>query len=290
MPSKVAIHHQSVYRFDRPTLVLPHSVRLRPAPHCRTPISNYSLNITPDSHYIHWQQDPFNNYMARLQFNALADELAIDVKLEASLEPFNPFDFFVDEEASTFPFRYEPELVKELGPYLLISEQGPKLKAFVKSIDQSKQETVGFLVAVNKLIHQEISYIQRFEPGVLTCEETLKNKQGSCRESAWLLMQVYRHLGLVTRFVSGYQVILEDTVSEDGQQTITKDRIDLHAWVEVYVPGAGWIGLDPSAGLLASENYIPLACTPSPESAAPISGKTTFSNTDFKYFSTVIRI
>jgi len=290
MTEQVAIHHRSAYQFDRPTTILPHVVRLRPAPHCRTPISEYSLSVTPDDHYIHWQQDPFSNYSARLQFTEKAEELVFDVKLKANLTPYNPFDFFVDDEAATFPFRYEPELIKDVGPYLFISERGDRLKTFVKSIEQSGVNTVDFLVEVNKQIQQEIFYELRMEKGVQTCEETLESKSGSCRDSAWLLMQVYRHLGLVTRFVSGYQVLLEESIPAEGAPPVTEDRVDLHAWVEVYIPGAGWIGLDPSTGLMAVENYIPLACTPNPESAAPISGKTTVSNTRFEYFSTVIRL
>ena len=271
-------------------MILPHVVRLRPAPHCRTPITEYSLSVTPDKHFIHWQQDPFSNYSARLLFTELADELVFDVNLKAKLEPYNPFDFFVDEEAVSFPFRYEPELIKDVGPYLFISERGPKLKAFVKSVDQTGAEIVDFLLQVNRQVHEAITYNHRMEQGVLTAEETLKNGSGSCRDSAWLLMQVYRHLGLVTRFVSGYQVLLKETIPAEGAEPMIEDRVDLHAWVEVFIPGAGWIGLDPSAGMMAAENYIPLACTPNPESAAPIDGKTTISDTHFEYFSTVIRL
>jgi len=290
MTTEVAIHHRSAYHFDRSTVIMPHVVRLRPAPHCRTPISEYSLSVTPDKHFIHWQQDPFSNYSARLIFTKLADELVFDVNLKARLEPYNPFDFFVDEDAFEFPFRYEAELIKDVGPYLFISERGARLKAFVKSIGHDKQDTVNFLVQVNRRVHEEISHVHRMEHGVLTCEETLKSQSGSCRDSAWLLIQVYRHLGLVTRFVSGYQVLLKETTSAEGTSPVLEDRVDLHAWVEVFVPGAGWIGLDPSAGLMAAENYIPLACTPNPESAAPIDGKTTISDTHFEYHSTVIRL
>ena len=273
MAIRVAIRHQTIYRYDRPVSLLPHVFRLRPAAHCRTPIESYTVKIKPAKHFINWQQDPFGNYQARVVFNELAQELFVEVELIAAMTVINPFDFFVEDYALRYPFTYPPLLKQELEPYLDAQEHGPSLKAWMNLTDGSGQNTVDFLVGLNRRVSRDIAYAIRMEPGIQTCEETLENRLGSCRDSAWLLVQVLRHKGLAARFVSGYLVQLAaDFKSLDGPTGPEQDFTDLHAWVEVYVPGAGWIGLDPTSGLFAGEGHIPLACTPHPISAAPITG------------------
>jgi uncharacterized protein (DUF2126 family)/transglutaminase-like putative cysteine protease len=273
------------------TNILPHVVRLRPAPHCRTPIQSYSLKISPLDHFINWQQDPFANYLARLVFPERTRDLAFDVEVIADMTVINPFDFFLEETNEFFPFKYDEQSKKDLAPYLLITEQGPRLQNLLDKVDRSKQATINFLVAVNQLIQNEVSYLIRLDPGVQTCEQTLELQSGSCRDSAWLLVQILRHLGLAARFVSGYLVQLKaDQLALDGPSGTEQDFTDLHAWAEVFIPGAGWLGLDPTSGLFAGEGHIPLACTPEPQSAAPVTGSTSKCEVEFSYSNKVTRI
>lgn len=271
--------------------ILPHIVRLRPAPHCRMPIHSYSLKISPDNYFINWQQDPFSNYLARLVFPERAKELVIDVEVIVDMTVVNPFDFFLEENVEFFPFKYDKQLKKDLGPYLQIREKGALLLKFLETVDRSKKPIVNFIVEVNQMLQQRTSYLIRMDPGVQSCEDTLQLKSGSCRDSAWLLVQALRHLGLAARFVSGYLVQLaSDQKSLDGPSGPEKDFTDLHAWTEVYIPGAGWLGLDPTSGLFAGEGHIPLACTPDPQSAAPVTGSTSVAEVTFEYSNSVTRI
>jgi uncharacterized protein (DUF2126 family)/transglutaminase-like putative cysteine protease len=291
MAIRVALNHITSYRYDRPVKLSPHVVRLRPAVHSRTPIEAYSLKIRPEEHFINWQQDPFGNYLARLVFPEPAGELHLEVDLVAEMTVINPFDFFIEEAAEHYPFEYEPALRKELVPYLEIAEDGPRLKRWLGGFDRGRRRSVDFLVGLNQALHRDVAYRIRLDPGVQSCEETLEKAIGSCRDSAWLLVQILRHLGLAARFVSGYLVQLTaDVKSLDGPSGPEQDFTDLHAWAEVYVPGAGWIGLDPTSGLFAGEGHIPLACTPDPASAAPLTGSTDDCEVVFSHRNTVTRI
>ncbi|MDX8129534.1 transglutaminase family protein [Methylomonas sp. OY6] len=273
MSIRVAINHKTSYHYDHPVQLTPHVLRLRPASHSRTAVSAYSLTIKPDKHFINWQQDPFGNYLARLVFPEKTTEFSIEVDLIADMTVINPFDFFLEEYAEYYPFAYPEQLAKELAPYLEVREQGPLLKGFLAGLKRDKQGIVDFLVGINQAVNQVVNYAIRMEPGVQSCEETLEKKLGSCRDSGWLLVQVLRHMGLAARFVSGYLVqLVADVKSLDGPSGTDHDFTDLHAWAEVYIPGAGWIGMDPTSGLFAGEGHIPLACTADYVSAAPVSG------------------
>ena len=273
MSIKVALHHKTAYHYDHPVQLTPHVFRLRPAAHSRTPVSAYSLKIKPEKHFINWQQDPFGNYLARVVFPEKATELSIEVDLIAEMTVINPFDFFLEEYAEKFPFGYPEQLLKELTPYLEVRENGPLLQQFLAEAERGQQVIVDFLVSLNQQVHRAVNYSIRMEPGVQTCEETLEKKLGSCRDSGWLLVQALRHMGLAARFVSGYLVqLVADVKSLDGPSGTDKDFTDLHAWAEVFIPGAGWIGLDPTSGLFAGEGHIPLACTADFVSAAPVTG------------------
>ena len=288
----VAIKHNTTYKYDHLINMGPHVIRLKPAPHSRTKIHSYSLNIEPKEHFINWQQDPFGNYLARIVMHEKVKEFKVGVEVIAEMTVINPFDFFVEEYAEKFPFQYVEQDIKELAPYFEITEDGPLLREWMKKPGRLKDiSIVDFLVAVNSELYKELEYTVRMEPGVFTCEETLQKKMGSCRDSAWLLVQTMRHLGLASRFVSGYLVQLKaDQKALDGPSGAENDFTDLHAWCEVYIPGAGWIGLDPTSGLLAGEGHIPLCCTPAPSSAAPISGAIDPCNVAFTHSNEVIRI
>ncbi len=246
-----------------------------PAPHTRTPMRADSLTVRPEQNFINWQQDAFGNYLARLFFLQKTRELFVEVDLVAEMTVINPFDFFLEEAAEYFPFAYEPALAHELVPYLHHESPGALFQAWLTKVPRQRMRTIDYLVAVNRLLWQDMGYTVRMEPGVQSCQETLSRQSGSCRDSAWLLVQILRHLGLAARFVSGYRVqLVPDTKPLDGPLGPLQDFTDLHVWTDVVLPGAGWVGLDPTLGLFAAEGHIPLACSPDPISAAPITGAT----------------
>ncbi len=291
MSHRVAIRHKTDNEIDRPVGLSPHLVRLRPAAHCRTPIHSYSLKVTPEKHFVNWQQDPFGNFVGRYVFPDKITRLTIDVELIAEMTVINPFDFFIEEHAETWPFEYDAALAQDLSPYLKTGDNGPLLRAWVATIKREATPTANFIVQLNQRLQQELNYLIRMEPGVQSCEETLQSATGSCRDSAWLLVQIMRHLGLAARFVSGYLVQLTaDVKALDGPSGTEKDFTDLHAWAEVFIPGAGWIGLDPTSGLFAGEGHIPLSCTPDPGSAAPVTGLVDPCQTTLHFENSVTRI
>jgi uncharacterized protein (DUF2126 family) len=287
----VALNHLTHYRYDRPVGLSPQIVRLRPAPHCRTRILSYSLKVLPTEHFINWQQDPEANYLARLVFPDLTRELAIEVDLIAEMAVLNPFDFFLAPYAEQYPFKYDSSERRELMPYFIKLPATPLFIEFLAGVSLERRRTIDFLVDINRRLAAEIQYLIRMEPGVQSPEETLAKRSGSCRDSAALLVQLLRHLGLAARFVSGYLIqLVPDVKALDGPVGPSHDFTDLHAWCEVYLPGAGWIGFDPTSGLLAGEGHIPLACTPEPSEAAPVSGAVDECETTFEHHMSVRRI
>ena len=291
MTIKVALTHVTTYRYDRLVRLGAQTVRLRPAPHSRTRVPSYALKVEPGQHFLNWQQDPQGNWLARLVFPERTREFRIAVDLIADIEAVNPFDFFLEEEAETWPFPYDPVLARELAPFLETEPVGPHLAAHLAGIERKRIHCVDFLVEINRRLEQEIQYLIRMEPGIQTTEETLARKSGSCRDTAWLLVQILRNLGLAARFVSGYLIQLKPDVKPlDGPAGASEDFTDLHAWAEVYLPGAGWIGLDPTSGLFTAEGHIPLAATPDPKSAAPLSGLMSAAEVTFDFEMHIARI
>jgi len=323
MAIHAALHHRTHYRYDRPVALGPQVVRLRPAPHSRTRILSYSMRIEPQPHFLNWQQDPQSNYLARVVFPEKTREFLVEVDLVAEMSVLNPFDFFLEPHAERFPFEYDPELDHALEPFQRKCRLTPKFLAYLAALRRellgektrgnrkrreieaektapgksaaggqvSRPRTIDFLVALNQRLRRDIKYLIRLEPGVQSPEETLKLGMGSCRDSAWLLCQLARHCGLATRFVSGYLLQLAaDIKSLDGPSGPETDFTDLHAWCEVYLPGGGWIGLDPTSGLLAGEGHIPLAATPDPSSAAPITGIVEECKSEFHFEMKLTRI
>jgi uncharacterized protein (DUF2126 family)/transglutaminase-like putative cysteine protease len=291
MAIHAAIYHLTHYRYDRPVTLGPQIIRLKPAPHSRTKVLSHSLKVTPAKHFVNLQQDPYGNYLARFVFPEPVTELKIEVDLVADMTVYNPFDFFVEPDAEVWPFDYPADIADDLSIYLRPEPAGPLLTAFLAGIERTPMNTVSFAVALNARVQQAVKYLIRMEPGVQTPEETLERASGSCRDSSWLLVQIFRHLGLAARFVSGYLIQLKpDLVSLDGPPGTDHDFTDLHAWCEVYLPGAGWIGLDPTSGLLTGESHIPLAATPHYRNAAPISGLASHAVVDFAFDMRVTRV
>ena len=291
MSIHVALYHRTTYTYDRKVEMGPQVIRLRPAPHARTPVLSYALKVTPSGHFINWQQDPHGNYQARIVYPDPVESFQVEVDLVADMSVQNPFDFFLEPEAEELPFTYDPGLKLELEPFLKPEAPGPLLKKWLKSLPPLEGKTINYLVALNQRLQGEIEYLIRMEPGVQTCDQTLERGKGSCRDTGWLLVEVLRHLGFAARFVSGYLIQLKpDVKSLDGPSGAETDFTDLHAWCEVYLPGAGWIGFDPTSGLLAGEGHIPLAATPRPGSAAPISGALGECKVDFAFDMLITRI
>jgi uncharacterized protein (DUF2126 family)/transglutaminase-like putative cysteine protease len=294
MAIRVALQHRTAYKFDRLVTLGPHEIRLRPAPHCRTPILGYSLNVTPDTHFLNWQQDPYGNWVARLVFTERAQKLEVLVDLTAEMTVVNPFDFFVEAYAEHYPFAYAPGLAKELIPFLETVALTPRLGAWLDAFAASiapQENTVTMLVRLNHQLQQEIRYLVRMEAGVQTPEQTLESACGSCRDSAWLLVQILRRMGLAARFASGYLIqLVADVKPLKGPTGPERDFTDLHAWAEVYLPGAGWVGFDPTSGLLAGEGHIPLACSADPANAAPVIGFTDVCEVEFEFAMKVSRL
>ena len=291
MSIMAALHHVSDYRYDRPISLGPQVIRLRPAPHTKAHVQSYALKVEPAEHFINWQQDPFGNWLARIVFPEKTSSFKVTVDLVLEIKVFNPFDFFLEASAQTFPFGYDASLQEELAPYLEIKESDPVLMDYVASISDEPMQTVDFLVAFNQKLNADLNYTLRMEAGVQTPSETLNLLQGSCRDMAWLACQALRHKGLATRFVSGYSIQLKaDIESLDGPSGVSQDVTDLHAWYEVYLPGAGWIGLDATSGMFTGEGHIPLCCAPNPTSAAPITGAHEWAESTFAHDMSVTRI
>jgi uncharacterized protein (DUF2126 family)/transglutaminase-like putative cysteine protease len=296
MSIHAAITHRTSYKYDRPVSLGPQTIRLRPAPHARTPILSYALNVSPQPHFLNWQQDPQGNFLARVVFPERVTSFEVTVDLVADMATINPFDFFLEPSAETYPFEYDEVLGEELAPFRVLRQPGKKLRSLINAVSAAIGDQdirmVDMLVMVNRLISERIAYVVRMEPGVWSPEKTLTEARGSCRDSAWLLVNLMRHLGFAARFVSGYliQLVADQKPIGDGPAGPTEDFTDLHAWAEVYLPGAGWIGLDATSGLMAGEGHIPLAATPSPMSAAAISGLVGECEAEFDFEMKVTRV
>jgi uncharacterized protein (DUF2126 family)/transglutaminase-like putative cysteine protease len=291
MSIQAALRHVTRYRYDRLISLGAQTIRLRPAPHTRAKVVAYSLKIEPEGHFLNWQQDPQANWLARVVFPEKVDHFTVAVDLTVEMDVINPFDFFLEPEAEEYPFAYSADLKAELEPYLKTLPLGAKFDAYLAKVPRDKKPTTNFVFDLNAGLSKEIGYTIRMEPGIQTPDETLTKKSGSCRDSAWLLVQMLRHLGLAARFASGYLIQLKpDVKSLDGPSGTDVDFTDLHAWCEVYLPGAGWVGLDPTSGLFAGEGHIPLACAATPSQAAPISGAVEKAEVLFDFDMSVARI
>ena len=280
---RIHLHHVTHYQYDRTVTLGPQLVRLHPTPHCRARIGSYALTVQPPSHFINWQQDPLGNHLARLVFSQPMSAFSLTVDMDVELAVSNPFDFFLDPSADHFPFAYSARDAMALAPYLACAsddDTAARLRAYLQKFGSEQRRTLDFLVALNQRVQQDIRYQVRFEPGVQTPLQTLQRNSGSCRDSAWLLVQLLRLSGLAARFVSGYLIDIDPSLSAAHPPL---DTSQLHAWCEVYLPGAGWIGLDATSGLLTGMGHIPLACALEPADAAPVEGVSDRAEVQFSH-------
>ena len=280
MPLIVALSHRTRYRYDRPVALGPQTVRLRPTPHARAPILHYALTPSPAAATLSWTHDPLGNPAAIVLLPERVPEFEILVELVADLSPINPFDFLLAPEVATWPFRYPALLDAQLAPFRSAGPPGAEVAALAGDVGGG-ENTLSVLLAANEAVHRRISYVVRPEPGTHSPAETLLLGRGSCRDSAWLLVNLLRALGFAARFCSGYLIQLADAERPD--------RADLHAWAEAWLPGAGWLGLDATSGLATAEGHVPLAAAPEPHSVAPITGSLEAVEAEFSFSFTVER-
>ncbi|WP_434045180.1 MULTISPECIES: DUF2126 domain-containing protein [Sorangium] len=292
---RLLIQHRTRYSYPTPAALGPHLIRLRPATHAKAKIESYSLKIDPPID-VRWQQDPYGNHVARVLLPAgeRVPHLDILVELAVSVRPVNPFDFYLDERVEKVPFAYPAELAQDLAPFLASADptisRGPLLDEFLAGLPRDG-DTVSLIIALNAAVNRRVKYVIREEAGIWTPEETLGHGRGSCRDSAVLLIAALRSRGLAARFVSGYLMQLTDEgMIPDQPRGVSRDVVDLHAWAEVFLPGAGWIGLDATSGLLCGEGHIPLACTASPALAAPVEGTSDVRASDVRFEMKVGRL
>jgi uncharacterized protein (DUF2126 family)/transglutaminase-like putative cysteine protease len=292
---RILLQHRSTYRYPVPAALGPHTIRLRPAAHARAAIEHYALKL-PDGAAVRWQQDPVGNHIAHVSFAKGIRLPALEVLVELALDirPVNPFDFFIDERCETVPFAYPPELARDLVPFLDRTDPelatGRRFTALLESLPAGGP-TVDFVVEVNRRVNQALRYVIREEPGIWTPEETLTQGRGSCRDQALLLVALLRARGVAARFASGYLVQLADEgMLPDQPRGVGRDVADLHAWTEVFLPGGGWIGLDPTSGLLCGEGHIPLAAVARPALGAPLEGTSDQPATDITFSLSVSRL
>ena len=229
MSITASISHLTHYRYDRPVSLGPQIIRLRPAPHSRTRVISHSLTVTPEKHFVNHQQDPYGNWLARFVFPEPVREFKIEVDLVADMSVYNPFDFFVEEAAESWPFHYADDLKSDLKMYRRPEKNGQAFKDYMRDVPKAAERTIDFLVALNTKVATDIDYVIRMEPGVQTADETLTKGRGSCRDSSWLLIQMLRSLGFAARFVSGYLIQLKpDLKALDGPSGTDHDFTDLH--------------------------------------------------------------
>ncbi len=284
---RVLIRHETRYEYSRPVSLSPHVLRLHPTARAMDAVERYELAVDPAERYLYWHEDVYGNRVARVTFPNPTRELTLTVTLAARLNAVNPFDFVVDEAAANIPFEYGTEDRRALAAYLALEPRSASVLSWVDELRQrhaaGDSATVDFLVAVNRAVAEKIRYVVRLEPGTQSCEVTLAQQSGSCRDSGWLLAQTLRHFGVATRFVSGYLVQLADAVGH------AHDTVALHAWCDAYVPGAGWIGFDATSGLLTAQHHIPLAVAAVPDCAAPVQGTADLSESRLSYDMRVTR-
>jgi transglutaminase-like putative cysteine protease len=271
---RITVDHLTEYQYERPVSFGEHSLYLRPRESQTIHVEFFDLESTPDGR-LRWVRDCFNNVVAVVSFGPQeSNRLSFRVRMRFDVAEENPFDFILEPRAAEFPFSYDEREKSALAPYLESeeSERWPILDWARQNLgDPSKpRETISLLTDLNLAIHRSIVYERRDEEGTQSANETLERGQGSCRDVAQLFVATSRQLGLAARFVSGY---LYEPVRPDGSVASNVAAGSMHAWAEVYLPGAGWRGFDPTNGLLADHHFLPAAVANVPDWVSPIQGR-----------------
>jgi transglutaminase-like putative cysteine protease len=260
---KLKISHHTHYAFDCEVFLEPHYLRFNPRSTVYTELESFKLEISPLPHGNKQIRDEENNIINFCWFGGMTHSL--DIKMEATIRiiDYNPFDFIIAPfHYNTIPFKYSKQEQERLYPHLLQAPIGKELKRYGDNLQKAaEQATTSFLTQLTDKLHQDFDVIYREEGAPWAPDHTFKQKKGSCRDLAWMQIMLLRKLGIAARFVSGYYYF-----------DMEEPTYELHAWVEVFLPGAGWIGLDPSHGILTGNTHIPIVSSAYPECTMPVSG------------------
>ena len=261
---KLGIRYETVYRYDRAVRFSPHDVRLFPRSDRFVQIARLDFRTSPET-TVRFGRDIFDNIVASCFFEKAAEALELQLAIDVEITKKNPFDFVLSRRAVQMPFTYEEEIASIICAYCQRQSSGAlSLPGWTEPTQEQPRETVATLVELTKLLHQTISYQRREEGAAQTPAETLRLRRGACRDTAVLLAEMLRDAGLAGRVVSGYL--------READEEIRRAEGSLHAWTEVFLPGAGWVGLDPTNGVLGNDNFIAAAVGLRPADITPISG------------------
>ena len=261
---KLGLRYQTTYRYDEPVGFSPHDVRLFPRSDRFSRVRRLDFSATPKA-TVRYSRDVFENIVASCYFPERARELTFKLAINLDLDEKDPFHFILERDAVELPFEYENAIAKLLAPYRERRvKQDLAVPAWKAPTKQKPRPTVATLVELNRRLHECIGYERREEGGALSPEETLRRGRGACRDVTVLLAEILRQMGLAARLTSGY-------LRESDSETKRAEG-SLHAWTEVYLPGAGWVGLDATNGVFCNHNFIAAAVGLTPADITPISG------------------
>jgi transglutaminase-like putative cysteine protease len=255
------VKYRAEYRYEGKVSLSPHVVRLFPRDALQASVRSFRFATNPHGSS-HWRHDLFDNVVAQCFYPREEDHLVFELDAEIAVEERNPFGFLLDSRALQWPVEYDAREREFLAPLMRAAQT--ELPAALRPISGS--ETIGALVGMNQWIHSNIAYERRDQGDPHLPAETLRLRRGACRDTAVLLAAALRAQGLAARLVSGY---LWESVSDPADR---KAEGALHAWTEVFLPGAGWVGMDPSNGVLADHHYLATAAGITPDDIAPVKG------------------